>query len=309
MSSTSTTQKFLSRISSLNPFSRQPRPRDLQLRLDTNRIYATFGPSRHQQSPPFPHIARSVRYFLHSSAVHQLSHLHTALRNPSQLHFVLIRSLGFSLCVAASKIPNAGRGVFVKGGSIKRGTLVTLYPGVSYLPSDVRKLSNVNDYFISRYDGVVLDGAADLQLEIEPVDETLADTELEHPFALGHLVNHPPPSTTPNVLQFMLDLEVPRVPQRARPLIPVSNFDSSTSVMERMENIAYRQRVPTAALFLGKGEVRRTVALVAMDDLKEGDELYMDYRFSPKNTNIPAWYHPCDLEENERRWYEASMHI
>ena len=44
---------------------------------------------------------------------------------------------GFELSIGPSSIENAGRGVFLKEGTIDKGTLVALYPGVVYRASGI----------------------------------------------------------------------------------------------------------------------------------------------------------------------------
>lgn len=178
---------------------------------------------------------------------------------------------------------------------------MTLYPGVSYLPSQVRRLDRVNDYFISRYDGVVIDGAASVDLEVPGVGGS-DEAELEHPFAVGHLVNHPPKGVAPNVLQFMLDLDVRKLRKDVIALVPTKNFEEiAGGILEGVENVVHRQRVPGVEMFVGERGTRRTLALVALRDLTE-EEIFMDYRFNPRLPHLPEWYHACDEEGSERRW-------
>ena len=47
---------------------------------------------------------------------------------------VLEREWGFDVSVAPSLIPNAGNGVFLSRGGVRRGQMVALYPGTLYLP-------------------------------------------------------------------------------------------------------------------------------------------------------------------------------
>lgn len=161
-----------------------------------------------------------------------------------------------------------------------------------------------NDYWISRFDGVVIDGAAEVQLDIS-VPAVAEGAELVHPFALGHLVNHPPTGVKANCLQFMLDVDVAKLPDGARELLPNENFADVAGLLERVENEAYRQRVPGSTRFVRKGGgasgVRRTVALVAMRDIRD-EEVFMNYRFNPQAPGLPEWYHDCDPEGSKRRW-------
>ena len=44
------------------------------------------------------------------------------------------------------------------------------------------------------------------------------------------------------------------------------------------------------------------MVLVATRPLASGTELFLNYRLNPNSENHPAWYHPCDVEEDESRW-------
>lgn len=297
-------------ISRFNPFSSSsPTGRELQLRLDTSRIYDTI-PSSHVTNYPkqdtlFDQQAYVVRSYLQLSSVSLLNNLAKALMKPD-LHEHLVELTGYSLRVRDSTVEGGGRGVFVQG-CVKRGQLVSLYPGVAYMPSEVRLMDGVNDYFISRYDGVVIDGASEVELDVSALGDVQTE-HLEHPFAVGHLINHPPQGKKPNVLQFMVDLDARRLSSKARCLIPIKNYETTRNTFERIENRAYRERVPSASRFVQEGfHVRKTIALVAMEDLVEGDEVFMDYRFNPEIQQVPQWYHPCDTDENSRRWWAKGM--
>lgn len=338
---------LLSRLT--RPF--QPRStlagRELQLHLDTATLYKTLPPQRHvprhqkptpeQQHvasllklpsalPPFEHQATALTAHLHANTTRVLRSLAAsfASHRPAQ---TLRDSLRFSLHVEKSSVAGAGRGVFVDG-LVRSGSVATLYPGVSYLPSQVRRsgladegIATQADYFISRYDGVVIDGSADVEIDVEGVlpegwsakqsTETSQDSleesqgDLMHPLGLGHLVNHPPPDTAPNVLQFMFDLDLQALPRELRPLVPCRNWGDVGGVLERVENEAFRQRVPSSTVFVSgstdAGRITRTVALVAIRDI-QNEELFMNYRFNPNAPGLPDWYWDCDPEESSRRW-------
>jgi hypothetical protein len=49
------------------------------------------------------------------------------------------------------------------------------------------------------------------------------------------------------------------------------------------------------------GVALQSAALVATEDLANGDELLLDYRLSP-GVDRPAWYHPVSSTEEQRRW-------
>lgn len=299
--------------------------RELQLRLDTAQLYLSI-PSRlrapphgypetpeqaHVASilnvgslPPFADQAAVVTAYLTATCRTQLVALSSALRSNTSVEDHLRERLSFVPSVCDSAVRGAGRGVYISG-TASRGSLVTLYPGVSYLPSQVRQLgvSSGNDYWISRFDGVIIDGAAQVELEVSL--DVAREQELVHPLALGHLINHPPEAEKANCLQFMLDVDIRKLPDGARELVPNANFGEEGSMLERIENQAYRQRVPGSARFVSKTKdmrrVRRTLALVAMRDITD-EEVFMNYRFNPDTPGVPDWYHDCDPEGSRRRW-------
>ncbi|CAG7832691.1 unnamed protein product [Allacma fusca] len=73
---------------------------------------------------------------------------------------VMTRKLGFTLQRRESSLgPNAGSGIFIEGGTVKAGSLVALYPGTIYLPSEPLLLASIRNQFIFRCkDGILIDG-------------------------------------------------------------------------------------------------------------------------------------------------------
>lgn len=45
-----------------------------------------------------------------------------------------------------------------------------------------------------------------------------------------------------------------------------------------------------------------SLVFIATKDIQEGEELFVNYRFSPSATKLPDWYQPVDIEEAARRW-------
>jgi len=161
--------------------------------------------------------------------------------NRDQVATAFREHTGFTLHLKPSGIVHkeAGTGLFIKGRA-GPGTVVSMYPGVIYSPSQYRympgypKVDVDNGFLISRYDGLVVDGKpwgkgedkrewwdgcnSDVQ-EPNPerrpplsfwqfvgggkvVQGPLEGAELERrsPIALGHFANHPPEGVQPNVM-------------------------------------------------------------------------------------------------------------
>lgn len=334
----------------------KPSGRSLQLRLDAAKLYTLLQSFQHlhqlpslqtpepcddeddiacdlgiESLPPVTHQAAVIKYHLITSTRRILRATLGSMtsRSPDQ-H--LRTALPFTPVIASSTIKSAGRGLFVNGVA-DPGTIVALYPGISYLPSQFRTVTLTNsthareagssdenaedlsDYAIARYDGVVIDGAVEVEIELdESVQKmnklNLGETpDLHHPFANGHLVNHPPPGTQANVLQFMLDIDVLWLGFPLANLMPVQSSDIHIGHLDQYVNMATRQRVRDVQHFLSSARsnrVLRTVALVALRSLRD-EEIFMDYRFNP-SIEPPGWYTSCgDGSDASRRWDSRSV--
>jgi hypothetical protein len=114
--------------------------------------------------------------------------------------------MGFTLHLQRSGIAHeeAGTGLFVKGKA-EPGTVVSMYPGVIYSPSQYRympgypKVDVDNGYLISRYDGLVVDGKPwgkgddtrewwDGHQGMIPFDEEIAEIKRRSPVSFWQFV-------------------------------------------------------------------------------------------------------------------------
>ena len=128
-----------------------------------------------------------------------------AIRNyqtQNMIRSTLIRNeLGYSVVALKSTIPNAGRGVFIDGSAME-GSLVAFIPG-QVLPKEylTKASASLDDYLA--HDDTHL-------LSLRP-DDVLIDsrkspyTVLDNPWAIGHVINHPPPGVIPNCRTVMMD--------------------------------------------------------------------------------------------------------
>lgn len=356
--------KWMSRL--LSPFQHgvlKPTGRALQLRLDTAKLYKillssqasnlpsrlTIPPPSEEEAPianhlgldalpPFSHQAAVIKYHLLISTRKILQETEASLTSSSST--ALQDAFDFVPEIAPSTLESAGRGLFVNG-TAAAGSMLAIYPGMSYLPSQLRHATRkspsseehgmnseeltpeesapISDYAIARYDGVVIDGTAEISLTLENENEDASeiDTEkeapealtLHHPFANAHLINHPPEHTPPNALQFILDVDTASMSGNSARLTPVRPCEMPISRLEQFENRTVRQRAPGVEYFISNApneRVLRTIALVALRDLKD-EEIFMDYRFNPK-VEAPDWYVSCgDGSQAVRRWYPRSL--
>jgi len=186
----------------------------------------------------------------------------------------------WKLEVGTSHVPNGGDGVFLCG-SCEAGTVLCCYPGVTFQPEDLPMMHQLvlpgNSYVVARRDGVLLDGRPDgpsVQIRdmarardaaaqrAEPQPVTIA-------FAIGQKVNHPPGGTQPNVAMFPFDLREGEHP-RLHPLLDIHHF---------------RPPAPTAP-------VKQTAVFIAKRVIRDGEELFLDYKLRADGPGYEEWYCP-----------------
>lgn len=337
--------------------------RDLQLRAETLLLYSLatksaplFGNSSPNiisrsadlvnadcnDAPDFEKQSSTVRTFLIQSVLQALrttSKLHRGVaESTGSMESALENQLGFVPVVAESDIPNAGLGLHIQGRAVA-GSLLGLYPGTCYLPSDLSNLpgypriTDNNDYLLWRYDGIVIDGKdavaeESLMENIMAEEESSEDCSVEgssnssepsghcilHPFSCAHRINHPPSGAYPNCLQFLLDLPITGSMKELRSFVPNQLFGpvgKSRSLFERLQNTGMRQRVASVSAFANNStspSIVPTIAVVATRDLRD-EEVLMNYRFNPNGPDVPAWYHDCDPESSARRWTKTGIFL
>lgn len=236
---------------------------------------------------------------------------------------------GFIPVVRKSNIPEAGEGLFIDGQA-KAGTIVALYPGVCYLPSDLYRIPNFhkfienNEYLMWRYDGVVIDGQVAIEIETDVPEATDVQQDLNktvnndagtppvelvmHPFSNGHRANHAPQGQTPNCLQYHLNIPITRCNASLRPYIPNTFYPASRrTILDGIINTTFRQKVSSTSKFgeiTGAPNLVPTLAFLATRDIQD-EEVFINYRYNPNGPQCPSWYHDCDPQSTARRWADG----
>ncbi|KAI8375742.1 hypothetical protein EDC96DRAFT_571827 [Choanephora cucurbitarum] len=182
-----------------------------------------------------------------------------------------LKQMKFSVQIKTSCIPNAGLGVFLKGTTQPRGTIVGFYPGTIYLPAEpVLFVSLSNQYILKCVDGLYVDGKPsglsgrvyqslykreNWPGAIQISDMTWMDRKiLSNPLAIGQYVNNGTSIYPANVCYQEVDLPI-AFPNDLRYLIPNMYWNPDFQLITRL------------------------VALVSLDDIHPGEELrstYMD---------------------------------
>lgn len=195
--------------------------------------------------------------------------------------------MSWELKVCASSIPDAGEGVFVSGRCMP-GSVLCAYPGTAYLPEDMPSMHSVilpgNEYIIARTDGVIIDGRDEgASAEIAEIarrrDGITSHQKCHAAFGVDLLppiankVNHPPGSERPNVIAAPLDL------------LPSDTPD----LHDLLDGFCLNFRAPIPS----QTPMKRTIVLIALRDLNDHEELFLDYRRGGLRNGLreeESWY-------------------
>jgi len=228
---------------------------------------------------------------IYSESVEKIIMSRTSSNNNSnKITSSLLSTVGYELETKKSTIPNGGNGVFVKQGNILPGTVVAFLPGYVHLTEYASKrqyldtlLPDNDQMLMGRYDGIVIDSR---QIDKVPYN----------PYSLAHLVNHVPlnidKNSKPNVLQIAFDFQ-------SDPL-DLSDFFPH-HLRKYIPNVYAKP--PTFLGTFDRSACMQTVVLLAARHLKEGEELYMDYRLridNAKPEQIPEWYRQWSISEEKK---------
>ncbi|GJQ14491.1 hypothetical protein GpartN1_g6282.t1 [Galdieria partita] len=212
--------------------------------------------------------------------------------------------LGFMVYKATSTIPDAGQGLFIKG-QCTVGSVVALYPGIVYFPSEWEKLpgypyvSKYNVHLVKRQDGVIIDGKPyDDQTQVFQGQRPEIAWERINPFALGQYANHPPKGTEPNIIALSFDYPLYRMSPAMKVLVPNRYLiDEEEQEKEWSSNISKLED----AMHFGKdrkSRVMRGMVIITLRDV-ENEELFINYRYNPFASH-PEWY--WDPSPEETQW-------
>ncbi|NXF90610.1 SETD9 protein, partial [Eubucco bourcierii] len=198
--------------------------------------------------------------------------LRVTLRNHQNQHAfspeeVLFNTLGFTVSRGRSSLVSAGTGVFVTKGFVPKGTVVSMYPGTIYRKHEPIFFQSLGNPFIFRcIDGILIDGndkglsrsvyrSCSRRDQLGPFqmsDESWLTNALQNPLALGQYVNNCSYEKAANVCY--QEFDVPGY-------FPVE-------LKQYLPNIVYSHDVESHL---------RCVVLVALRDIKQGEELFSNY--------------------------------
>jgi hypothetical protein len=235
----------------------------------------------------------------------------------------------YSILPFKSTIPNAGRGVFIDGFA-PAGTLLSFFPGkvwpkehlmAASLQTQLQFSENDPRHQLSmRYDDVMIDSRQ------SPY------TVIKNLWAVGHIVNHPPPppmkSSTMSIgASESCDDQNKGNEESSNPAYQFQPFlgpncatvpiNFTEGIFTNKNNDRLREYIPNEYelppkawardVFEKEKIIMHGMGLIALRDLKD-EELFYDYRMSP-NENAkgseglyPSWYYVWDVDAATNRW-------
>jgi|ERR1712076_522 len=186
---------------------------------------------------------------------------------------------GFSIHKKRSSIDDAGDGVFIKDGLAKQGSIVALYPGTVYYPLEPLFFQSLGNSFILQcVDGVMVDGndcgiscrifrssaARDVIGSHNCCDTSWLTNQRLNPLSIGQYINNANYEFHANVIYQELDIPL-SFPLQLLQCIPNINF--SAPLLTRINDADDDNDIT----------VIRTVLLIALRDINEGEELFSSY--------------------------------
>lgn len=194
------------------------------------------------------------------------------------------QQVGFTLHKRKSAIehPEAGLGVFVSNEKVLLpGTLVGFVPGVIATKSGIAKDTTIPERgelpYILRFDGTAVNYEDSLVYPWHASGRTIMETtdlvakytsevpmevpgEAINPFALGHVINHPPSGRPANVCFLEMEVPVSFFPKFFMRYFPYMHYSHNEY-----------------SIIPAPKRLYKVIAVVALEAIGNGEELYVNY--------------------------------
>ena len=215
--------------------------------------------------------------------------------------------LGFTLEVKDSTIthPESGKGLFLKG-SAQAGSILGYFPGTIHLAEHLKSTASLerfasdpNYLILQRFDECVID-----------MRDYYSRKHEVNPLAMGQYINHPPSSTkmlitnndaagNNNNNSNNKKKELPVIPNVIQ--LMYNSNEMEHDLADLIPNKYHRQSSILGTI--DKSTWNHGMVFLSLVDLKEGDELFLNYRLNPKSEMKPPWYEDV-VGDGGGRWGE-----
>ena len=209
----------------------------------------------------------------------------------------LRKMLGYSVLALQSSIPGAGRGVYVDGYA-PAGSILCFQPGFVWLKDHLLNMSIEEDREMTRNDAYQMSlRADDIIIDSRRSPYTVLTDDSSNMMAIGHIVNHPTATKTPNSRSAMFDF--------TSRLLDGVNHDDRDVIGRYIPNTYAKQPINTSRGLIGSlmdgmnglgtdsddnavVEMHSMVLIATRDVCNE--EIFYDYRLA--TSHLPSWYEP-----------------
>lgn len=127
---------------------------------------------------------------------------------------------------------------------------------------------------------------------ISEEEKQTLENKFRNPFGIGNFINHPPSGTMPNCMS--LPFNFPSIPTDPNYIDPeMASYIPHIQLQKSWTDFQWNCLMPS-------------VVILTTGHIKDNEELFLNYRFNPKNP-YPDWYVQPDEEEAKRRWLKPSF--
>lgn len=206
----------------------------------------------------------------------------------------------YSVHVSSSSLLNAGNGVF-SGGKIRKHQLVSFYPGFYFPPPPLHSImTSTGENCVKASEIATVNSI--YRITCPTKGGALDSTSFPRPslpFCCGDIVNHPPRGKLPNV--FPLDFSWKDVWNDSESWSIESRIALKrymTEVNKLGKGIWYIDGEALEPIYLPSSDQCSDIgiAIISICDIDDNAELFMDYKFNPKEP-APPWYFPLNYNK------------
>ncbi|ETO35442.1 hypothetical protein RFI_01621 [Reticulomyxa filosa] len=272
---------------------RRPFPLMKLLHFYSKTDYDVYVP---RFSKPFYEWRNEVQHQLQRQ-IQALAHLQSCIeynmKPPARLWDWDTPFPNFKLEVKRSQIKEAGQGLYLGEGTVSRGQVIAFQPGLSYfkVPQgyidqyglNLRWSRGARDYLVTMEREIWVDGNPRSQVVLNALKNNI--------FALGHFINHPTISLSPNVIPVFFDWGPELVSnvddQHMKPYI--HGLQTSRINLDQFVCNEFGWEFIKA-----ESEWIPGCAYVALRDIQPGEEIFADYEWE-YNIDSIMYSKPSDI--------------
>jgi hypothetical protein len=166
------------------------------------------------------------------------------------------------------------------------GSIVAFIPG-QVLPKEylTQEASSLDEYLAHDETHLLSLRSDDILIDSRKSPYTVLSNVGSNPWAIGHVINHPPPGVIPNCRTVLLDFT------------QSMNLESTGGLMRFVPNSYKRNPMLLGPKLLERDRViMHGMAIMTRRDVCD-EELFYDYKFDNSSQDNPSWYVDATYED------------